>query len=1125
MVPFDFLEGLDLTGDCWILTVRGSLRRALERELADRSLAGPGVLVLTLDEAVRRLAQSSLNPPLILERNEPVILAARLLEEHPDDLPYFRCFVAEGHRAVEGIAAPVAEALRRLSRVEGKIGAGVGRLADLIKLGELRRKKLASLHACEIAELYRYVTDLLLAGEISTPTSVVLCYPAIHGAVELGFLRALAQRCDLRIIYEDRAGYLIENLPSGRFIAQALRTLSTLGDVTYGHPPNAERFSLVSWLFNDGRRPERSGVGVHPWVAWDRRDEVIRVVREIKTRVLSPAGNGKEADLSSFQIVVPTLELYAVVLASELAARGIPFSMPAGEPLGATVPAQVLRALLDYLQHPGRAELHAYWGHPAVDPPRLPGPAEVREAFEELSPLLPAPPPGEDPRGFWFTRGVEGVLDPGTFDRLARYARITGLPRDWNPEMGLDERLKQSWLIPLCGYLGYKRPKDRAEQGEWRGWVEETRTRLFELAAMVAEEKGLDKLRRPETPIEELVAGIRDELRRRRVYENLVGRALSHLQLSTAKGDSLTSISERRRIEAVMRAWYELRGALDGVLRVTRFSERYLHRRLIGLAELRRLVESEIAARSVRVPGPDTGVAVYELRDTLGLPHGEVFLLGLTNNDFPPTRPPSLLPRELLEREPEPRDESVYLLSRLILRSRELWLSYPRNGLSGENRPAPPLADLLRLHREESLRRSPGGDPDLAPTCTTELAVVRPDHPNLPAPLRAAIGHGSAVMGRRGGEEPTAYDGLVSTALCRNLSPERNVTELEDYLACPRRFFLAHVMNLGRLPEVEDEVEANVIGRVAHRALEYFFAGRPARGGRGLEPWAGGEIGGENWTEACGRMLVAAEWAFIGEGLLPPGSIPSPGKQLVNGLVNAPAPLDAQRRDLVDGLTDPDSTAPAGVLRGALEIQRYAIHTLPASPDHLEYRFGYAGADPPLRLGDELVLRGRIDRVDYDGREGSLSIYDYKTGGGYPKPADVRNGRTVQLALYTLAALANIAGGSVQRIRGAVVALKNRHLSPDDPRYEHLAEGVLIEQVALRAKGNKVLDYSAAPGWLERAEGLALAAWEGIKAGEFHPAEGASDVHCRYCDFADLCGGGPFDRRIALAVTKVDEHA
>jgi ATP-dependent helicase/DNAse subunit B len=109
----------------------------------------------------------------------------------------------------------------------------------------------------------------------------------------------------------------------------------------------------------------------------------------------------------------------------------------------------------------------------------------------------------------------------------------------------------------------------------------------------------------------------------------------------------------------------------------------------------------------------------------------------------------------------------------------------------------------------------------------------------------------------------------------------------------------------------------------------------------------------------------------------------------------------------------------------AVELERYlecaAEQESPLEPTHLELEFGFENeALPPLDLGEGVLLRGRIDRVDV-GPGGEAVVYDYK-GRSAPPSAKWVGERAWQVALYMRAAQSLLgctpAGGFYQPLAG-----------------------------------------------------------------------------------------------------------
>ncbi|HEX5308840.1 MAG TPA: PD-(D/E)XK nuclease family protein [Solirubrobacteraceae bacterium] len=118
------------------------------------------------------------------------------------------------------------------------------------------------------------------------------------------------------------------------------------------------------------------------------------------------------------------------------------------------------------------------------------------------------------------------------------------------------------------------------------------------------------------------------------------------------------------------------------------------------------------------------------------------------------------------------------------------------------------------------------------------------------------------------------------------------------------------------------------------------------------------------------------------------------------------------------------------------ELERYlegsAESPSPLEPTHLELSFGFeqeegpAPALAPLDLGEGVLIRGRIDRVDL-GPEGEAVVYDYK-GRAAPPSARWLRERSWQVALYMRAVRQllseRVVGGFYQPLAGSEPAAR-----------------------------------------------------------------------------------------------------
>lgn len=187
-----------------------------------------------------------------------------------------------------------------------------------------------------------------------------------------------------------------------------------------------------------------------------------------------------------------------------------------------------------------------------------------------------------------------------------------------------------------------------------------------------------------------------------------------------------------------------------------------------------------------------------------------------------------------------------------------------------------------------------------------------------------------------------------------------SATSLEDYAACPFRFFAARVLRIRPRPSIRDELDAAEQGSVRH---EVMAAVMQALRSEGLTPLEGGDrTGHENRRAREAMEEVLDHWERFER--------------------TGPAPLWLLHRDLV-------ARDLARVLEGE---RRAAIEAW--EPGEFEVGFGVIATDGsatiegvPLTIPDRsgerrFELVGRVDRIDYrgDGRELEGLIIDYKSG-------------------------------------------------------------------------------------------------------------------------------------------------
>jgi ATP-dependent helicase/nuclease subunit B len=274
-------------------------------------------------------------------------------------------------------------------------------------------------------------------------------------------------------------------------------------------------------------------------------------------------------------------------------------------------------------------------------------------------------------------------------------------------------------------------------------------------------------------------------------------------------------------------------------------------------------------------------------------------------------------------------------------------------------------------------------------------------------------------------KEHGPYDGLlrqpgIIAEVEELFGPERvfSPTALEEYVACPFRFFLDHVLKLEPLEEPSEEIESTERGVVFHRALSRLHRELVQRGVE--EPTADvGPLLLEQLTEAVRECAARA----------------SPAGQALWR-------LEGQR------------LCKRGERYGSdwrKFVEKWQATGIRPRPGQFERGFGLP-AEPGEEVAEPLVIRvdgvevrigGRIDRVDLAETDDGLVfwIIDYKTGrSGYYTGASLKTFDRLQLTLYALAVERVLLPGHAARPLGLAYWLVTdsgpKVVMPGHPKYQ-----------------------------------------------------------------------------------------
>ena len=395
------------------------------------------------------------------------------------------------------------------------------------------------------------------------------------------------------------------------------------------------------------------------------------------------------------------------------------------------------------------------------------------------------------------------------------------------------------------------------------------------------------------------------------------------------------------------------------------------------------------------------GVLVTSIEETRELPVEVMIVAGLVDGEFPSVYQPEVFmsARRRQERERRHIWENRYLFYQATTNWTEhLYLTYPLR--EGENELVrSSFVDAFLSSSDVTLWEDPAAIPFAEDICSREeylrLHSVRDgDAPLLPAAgaedewARVRCSR-DVERARRSGGAAGEYGGVIAGALGeegrRFIDGFRervlSVSQLETYAGCPFRFFSRYLLRLREREEFEEGMTAVEKGALIHDALFEFFTARRERNAPPLKAAPREEF------EQAVKDLVAIAAAKMAS-------------------LDIPDVFWEIAKELILG----KEGGGEGLLRRFLEYERKREDAL--EPGYFEVSFGAVPGTPgtadrilsrtePVTLGGAR-LRGRIDRVDTG--DGFFAVMDYKTGIDVPGLGEIREGMSLQLPAYLLAA-------------------------------------------------------------------------------------------------------------------------
>ncbi|WAI00113.1 PD-(D/E)XK nuclease family protein [Methanogenium organophilum] len=489
---------------------------------------------------------------------------------------------------------------------------------------------------------------------------------------------------------------------------------------------------------------------------------------------------------------------------------------------------------------------------------------------------------------------------------------------------------------------------------------------------------------------------------------------------------------------------------------------------------------------------PDTeAVQICGIRELQGLHLPVVFIADLTDGRFPDI--PPLLPYTTeqeeramgtMRRREKLREERYYFLAALLSAGNKLYLSHAESD-GGVLIPSPfyAAAEDAFPHDEWQCRVMPA---------SKESRMEQAGHAIrdgfLPPALWLPEGcSAESVAARITAEEyhregacDSPFDGMLDTdpeipPMLAARYPEDTVwsaTTLEDYVTCPFRFYLRHVLGAEPLPEEDRDLSATAHGTIVHEVCQIFYTGWMASHDTGPGP-------GEK-EEATARILAQAETVLARH-------------------TRSGAAWEAG----MEAFLGTDGAGPG--LFEEFILQETGTRAAQFVPSLFEVDFGTPDRpgsihDAPVALpvpGEErtLLLRGVIDRVDRMA-DGAFLVTDYKTG-SHPNQSAIIAGEALQLALYVraleVASGAAGAGASYYEMKRRGVV---NSVVVHDTRYADVLAPYPVKKMKKDAPPFREI--------IDTAVLAAARAAAGIRAGRFPLAADAGNCP-GYCEYSHIC--------------------
>ncbi len=315
----------------------------------------------------------------------------------------------------------------------------------------------------------------------------------------------------------------------------------------------------------------------------------------------------------------------------------------------------------------------------------------------------------------------------------------------------------------------------------------------------------------------------------------------------------------------------------------------------------------------------------------------------------------------------------------------------------------------------------------------------------------------------------------VKQLLENNVKKQFSITQLEEYAKCPYRYYLNRVIKIDSLKEPSDEVESFEIGNLLHSILFEFFQYLKEQN--------------INISECSNSEYIKIQKYLF-----------QSAEQIISES-NLIFPISFFEKEKILGVEGDKNNS---ILMKFIESERNIEETF--SPEFFEVKFGFIKdefydkdlySEQPIEIGG-IKLRGKIDRIDIDKENLIFNIIDYKSGKTKPKIDDIKNGISLQLPVYMIAAKKMLEDISGVEYHPAFMYLYKLRYSNKEFKKDliKVAKGSQLSEII---EENKEL--------FELTEENIKNEIESMKNGVYHLSKlpDRKNKVCSFCDFGSIC--------------------